>query len=328
MDADIAVIMGGPSSEHDISLASGRQVVDALAGESVLAVLIGKDGTWHLDGVPAESTGAAVDALKRQVDVAFLALHGPFGEDGTIQGLLDAIGVPYTGSGVLGSALAMDKVRAKLVYRASDLPTPDFEWVDRQRWAAERDAVVQAVLQLSLPCALKPICSGSSVGMSFPKTAEALIADMEALLTDGEGIVAEKYVDGREFTCGILEIVDEGRTVALPITEIIPGEAYAFFDYEAKYTPGATAEITPADIPEALAAKMQALALRAHRVLACRDFSRTDFLVGADGEPTILETNTIPGLTAQSLLPQAAAAAGYDFGALVRLLLKAALSRA
>ncbi len=326
MQARIAVIMGGPSSEHDISLVSGRQVVGALRDEHVVVVRIDKDGTWNLDGVRAESMGRALDELKRRVDVVFVAMHGPFGEDGTVQGLLDAIGLPYTGTGVMGSALAMDKARTKLVYRAADLPTPRFEWVDRQRWGEARDEILVAIAALGWPCALKPTCSGSSVGMSFPEDSEQAAADVDALLAESDGVLAEAKVVGREFTCGVLDV--DGAQLALPITEIIPGAEYAFFDYEAKYKPGATAEITPADIPDRLAAKMQVLAKQAHRVLGCRDFSRTDYMVGADGAPTILETNTIPGLTPQSLLPQAAAEAGYDFRALIRLLIDNALSRA
>jgi D-alanine-D-alanine ligase len=256
-------------------------------------------------------------------------MHGPFGEDGTVQGLLDAVGLPYTGSGVLGSALAMDKVRAKLVYRALGLPTPESESIDRLRWRDRRAEVVAAAERLGYPCVVKPARSGSSVGVSFPGSAAELASSLDALLKAEEHALAEKKIEGRELTCGILEIAREQRVFALPVTEIKPNpEKYAYFDYEAKYTPGASLEITPAEIPPSLTQQIQTLALAAHRALDCRDFSRTDVLVGGDGQPVLLETNTIPGLTPTSLLPQAAKVAGYDFPRLISILIDNAIIRA
>lgn len=318
----VAVLMGGPSSEHDVSMKSGRQVLGALPGAT--EVRIERDGAWRVAGERHSQIGAAIDALKAVADVVFVAMHGPFGEDGTVQGLLEASGLAYTGSGVAASSLAMDKVRTKLVYRGAGLPTPDFE-VLRPR--GYRPELVRAVAgRIGLPAVVKPACNGSSFGVSFPKDEPALTAAVTAHVEQGQDVLVERLVKGRELTCGVLE-GEDGGLEALPVTEIVPDARYEFFDYEAKYTPGATDEITPARIDEPLRDRVQALARAAHELLGCRDMSRTDFLVGPDGAPLLIETNTIPGFTPTSLLPQAAAAAGLSFEALVARLVGAAARR-
>lgn len=320
-----AVIMGGQSSEHEVSLRSGAQVMKALEGESPLAVVIGKDGQWSVGGEPASTIGRAIDRLVAECDVAFLALHGAYGEDGTIQGLFEMVGLPYTGSGVGGSSLAMDKVRTKLIYRQTGLPTPDFVALTPREWSESKGRLIAEVsAKVGYPCALKVAHAGSSVGMRFPSSAEALAEGVDAILATSDLALAERYVKGREFTCGVIE---DPKVRALPVTEIIPGAEYAFFDYTAKYTPGATREVTPAEIDPGLTAEIQRLAVAAHLSLGCRDVSRTDVMVGADGKPQLLETNTIPGLTGESLLPQAARAAGLSFPALVQALLANARAR-
>lgn len=318
----IAVVMGGPSDEHDVSLESGSQVLAALESRTPLAVVVQRDGVWTIDGEIARSTGAALERLAREVDVVFVALHGPFGEDGTVQALFDAIHLPYTGSGVAGSALAMDKARAKFVYVAREIPTPRFATVLRgEEWDVEK---IEACCDY--PCVVKPNANGSSFGVSFPADRAALVAAIEAHVSAGREVLIERRVVGRELTCGVLEM--DGQLVAMPVTEIIPDSKYSFFDYEAKYTPGATAEITPAKIDDALRDRVQALARAAHRALGCRDFSRTDVMVDPDRGPVVLETNTVPGLTRQSLFPQAAAAHGIPFPRLVEILVANALQRA
>ncbi len=314
----VAVLMGGPSDEHDVSMRSGAQVLAARAGAT--GVVVERDGTWRF-GDESLGVGAALDRLKATADVVFIALHGPFGEDGTVQALLEAVKLPYTGSGVPGSALAMDKARAKLVYVARDLPTPVFVNVLRGApWDAE-----QIEASVGFPCVVKPCANGSSFGVSFPKDRAALEAAVAGHVAAGREVVIESRVIGRELTCGVLEI--DGDTVPMPVTEIRPNAKYDFFDYEAKYTPGATAEITPAEIPDALRDQVQVLAVRAHRSLGCRDFSRTDFMVHPERGPLLLETNTVPGLTQQSLFPQAAAAHGIPFERLVHILIDNALGR-
>jgi D-alanine-D-alanine ligase len=318
----VAVLMGGPSSEHDISLVSGRQVATALEARwPVIQVEIGQDGSWRFDGEACPSLGASLDRLAAGADVVFPALHGVFGEDGTVQALLEALRLPYVGSGVAASALAMDKARAKRVYAASGLPTPGFEALG----AGDAARLERALDAVPGPWVIKPSASGSSVGVSFPSTRADADGEVRGHLGAGREVVIERVVKGRELTCGVLDHADGPR--ALPVTEIIPRGAHAFFDFAAKYTPGATDEVTPAAIPEDLARAVRDLAVRAHRALGCRDLSRTDFMLD-EGAPTLLETNTLPGFTPTSLLPQAAIASGFTFEALVDHLVLRALARA
>ena len=322
----IAVLMGGPSAEHDVSRESGQQVYEALPPDERMAVVIGHDGVWRIDEEASPSLGVALDRLTREADVVFIALHGSFGEDGKVQGLLESFGLAYTGSGVAASALAMDKLRTKLMYRASNLPTPDFAVVrDVTDPSAVAAALDDAAAHLGLPMVVKPNESGSSFGVSLPGDFNSLTEAVGALGQEGQVALLERLVDGRELTCGVLDVT--GHPEALPVTEIIPSKEHDFFDYTAKYTPGATDEITPASIPDSLRKVVQSHAVKAHQVLGCRDMSRTDFVVDAAGEPLLLETNTIPGFTKTSLLPQAAAASGLDFPRLVELLVKAAHHR-
>lgn len=325
----IAVLMGGRSSEHDISLSSGRKVLSVLSDRAPLEVVIERDGAWRVGGEAVASVGVALETLRQRTDVVFLALHGPGGEDGAIQGCLETVGLVYTGSGVLGSALAMDKPRTKLIYTTAGIPTPPFQVVTRQRWRTDRDEVLESLeRRFGFPCVLKRAREGSSYGISFPANAAAAAQALDQYFEKETSVLAEKKVKGREFTCAVLEVAREERTFALPVTEIIPGDKFAFFDLEAKYTPGATREITPADIPDELRERIQAHALAAHEALDLRDMSRSDVLVDGTGNPFLLETNTIPGFTPTSLLPQAAAVAGYDFRALVDVLIDNALRRA
>ncbi|MEQ8278895.1 MAG: D-alanine--D-alanine ligase [Deltaproteobacteria bacterium] len=314
----VAVVMGGPSDEHDVSMRSGAQVLAAYEGAQGVAVE--RDGRWRF-GEELLTVGAALERVRETVDAVFIALHGPFGEDGTVQALFEAIGVPYTGSGVAASALAMDKARSKFVYDARRLPTPDYAAILRGG-----DWDVEALEdRVGLPCVVKPSANGSSFGVSFPTDRASLEAAVAGHVRMGRDVVVEARVMGRELTCGVLEI--DGVATAMPVTEIIPDKKYAFFDYEAKYTPGATAEITPAEIPDELRDRVQSLALASHHALGCRDFSRTDFMVDPQRGPLILETNTVPGLTQQSLFPQAAAAHGIPFERLVHILIDNALGR-
>lgn len=324
IQARVAVFRGGLSAEHDVSLASGKKVLDTLAagGKSGLDVVIGRDNRWTVGGENMRSPGAAIDAIKESADVAFLVLHGPFGEDGTIQGFLEAQEFPYTGSGVLASALAMDKPRTKMVYRNAGLATPDFEFFTRRSWREKRN-----IPAVGYPAVVKPARLGSSVGISFPKNEEELSRDIDKLFELTEDVIVERFIQGREMTCGVLSIDREHRTFALPVTEIVPGAKFAFFDYTAKYTPGASEEITPARISPEAAQRIQKAALEAHEILGCRDFSRSDFMLTEDGRAQILETNTLPGMTATSLLPQGAAAIGIDYATLIGIMIENAFAR-
>ncbi|MFO0750799.1 MAG: D-alanine--D-alanine ligase [Myxococcota bacterium] len=267
------------------------------------------------------SIGETLLALERwRPDVAFIAMHGPDGEDGRVQGALEMLGIAYQGSGIQASAVGLDKVRTKAVYRAAGLPVAKDRVVSgRVDWRA-------LAAELGLPLVLKTPASGSSVGVVIATTLDELAAQGQALVAEAGSLLCEQYVHGREFTAPVVEGPD-GTPSALPAVEIRPVTA-AFFDYVAKYTPGATDELCPAPIDPVLEAEIRALGLAAHRVLGCRGYSRTDLIVRADGRPVLLETNTLPGLTAESLLPKSAAVAGLPFPALVQRLLERARAAA
>jgi D-alanine-D-alanine ligase len=247
----------------------------------------------------------------RDADLVFLVLHGQQGEGGEIQALLDLTGITYTGSGPLGSAVAMDKDVAKRLLTAAAVPTPDWHM-----WPLTE----QAEANLELPVIVKPSKVGSSVGLSVVRSRIDLVAAVRLASRYDRDVMLEQYIDGREFTVGVL---DER---ALAVGEIIP--QHETFDYECKYTPGMTEEVFPASIPDELAAQLKDMALRTHRALKLREFSRVDFRVDRAGVPWVLEANTLPGLTGTSLLPQSAAACGIDFAALCDTICTAAQNRA
>jgi D-alanine-D-alanine ligase len=351
----VAVLLGGPSTEHDVSLASGLQVLDALdpARWEAVPVHLERDGRWRVgrrpdprslaakeDGSAPSSDGAlgpagpgalaeglAALAEPPGVDVVFLALHGQVGEDGVIQGLLELAGLPYTGSGVLASALAMDKVKAKEVYRACRVPCARDAVVRRRDLSGgAREALARRLAaEVGLPAVVKPVIGGSSVATRRVTDEATLAAAIEEALAVDERALVEECVEGVELTCGVLGGGPHEAAEALPVTEIAPLGG-GFFDFHAKYTAGACEEITPARIDESATAEVQRLSLLAHEALGCEGLSRTDFIL-RDGVPVALETNTLPGMTATSLLPQAAAAAGLSFPQLVDRLLESALLR-
>lgn len=326
----IAVVFGGDSMERDVSVASASQVVAALRerGHEVLAVdlhrglLSPPDERALLGGridvtPPARIERSGLPALVasvdwRDVDLVFLALHGGAGEDGTIQSVLDLAGLPYTGSGRLGSALAWDKGIAKQLFRAAGVATPD--WLIAPATAAEVAA------ELGFPVIVKPTGQGSTVGLSLVERPEDLDAAIDAAALFDSDVMLERYVPGRELTVGILE--DE----ALAVGEIVPATG-DIFDYEAKYQAGGADEIFPADVSAETTARVQALGLAAHRALKLDDYSRVDFRMDRDGGLWCLEVNTLPGLSSGSLLPRAAAAVGIDFAELCERICRAALRR-
>jgi D-alanine-D-alanine ligase len=265
------------------------------------------------------SGGGAIEgalALRREgVEVVFLATHGPFGEDGTLQGFLETAGFAYTGSGVAGSALARDKIRAKRLAGAAGVRVADDVLVPpaTAREAAER---------LGFPLVVKNPHEGSTLGIRFAEDERALRAAIEELSHDCATLLVERRIAGREVTAGVLES-EEGEPCALPLVEIRPtGSA---FDFAAKYTAGGAEELCPAPLPERAAAEIQATAVHLHGLFGLAGMSRSDFIVADDGRPYFLETNTIPGFTETSLLPRAAAAAGIGFRDLVTRLIEGAL---
>lgn len=306
----VAVLMGGISSEREVSLCSGANVVAGLDRDKY-------------DVQTLDFTGdiAPIVSLKGKVDVAFLALHGPGGEDGRMQGLLDLLDLPYTGSGVLGSAIAMHKGVAKQLYQQAGIPTPNSFTLDAFAGDTALELQVEQVRErIGLPCVIKPANEGSTIGISIARDAASLEEGIaEAFLYDTE-LVVEAFACGTEISVSVLGTEDPR---ALPDIEIVPRSG--FYDYTMKYTAGATEEICPARISDAAHATAAEYAVRAHRVLHCRGVSRTDMIVNGD-EVTVLETNTLPGLTNTSLLPLAARIAGISFPELLDLLIAEALT--
>jgi D-alanine-D-alanine ligase len=302
----VALLAGGVSSEREVSLHSGEQVYEALD----------KDKYNILKYDPQSDLARLVqDAPK--IDIAMIILHGPFGEDGTVQGLLELLNIPYQGSGVLGSALAMNKSVTKQLYEKAGLPMLPYIVYDRDQSVD----VAECADRIGLPMVVKPVEAGSSVGMSIVKSAAELQGALEKAGEFDNAILVETCIEGTELTAGVL---GNKELDALPLIEIIPDESYEFFDYEAKYKAGATQEICPARISEELTRRAQDYAKIAHRTLFCKGYSRTDMIL-KDQELYVLETNTIPGMTATSLYPQAAQEAGMSFSQVLDRLIELGL---
>ncbi len=358
----VGVLFGGASEEREISLASGLMIAENLPKDryevrllDTLALMVRHPGLSSElrdkalalqdskplrslpshDGLsPAMSdqvlraealAQSAAQALasqgERGIDVAFLALHGKYGEDGTIQGFLELTGTPYTGSGVLASALAMDKVMAKRVLAAEGIPVPRGVHLTSADLAHEGAAAL-ARANAVLPAVVKPSKQGSSVGMSLVDSPAAMEAAVRLALQHDDEVLVEERVFGTEITVGVLGKVGRIELEALPVVEIVPRRE--FFDYQAKYDPAQCEEICPARISDEATREAQSLAMRAHRALACRGYSRTDLILGPKG-PVVLEVNTLPGMTMNSLLPKAAAAAGISFAELLHRIVSLAL---
>jgi len=302
----LALIAGGVSGEREVSLKGAAEVAKALDTEKYEVVRY--DPATDLAGI-ADHAG--------QLDAAFILLHGIHGEDGTVQGFLELLNIPYQGSGVLGSALAMDKNLAKTMYRLHGLPVAAWEMAETK----DIDAPGPLLDKFSLPLVIKPVRQGSSLGMSIVHREGDLSAALARAFQYDSEVMVEEFVAGREITVGI---IGNNELTALPLVEVIPDAKYDFFDYEAKYTPGASREICPAEVSDQVRKKAREYGRIAHRALQLRGYSRTDMIIRGD-DIFVLETNTIPGMTPTSLLPQAAAAAGIDFPALLDRLIQLAL---
>lgn len=302
----IGVLMGGSSTEREISLKSGMTVYRSLKSEGLDASPI--------DIETDEPTANTKKIKTQKIDVAFIALHGRFGEDGGIQQILEKLSIPYTGSGVMASKLALDKVASRHIFQVYGLTVPRYKVVHRLSF--NKDYISRD--NLRLPLVIKPATHGSSIGLSIIERKEDLNRAIELAFGFDERIIIEEYVKGREITGGILE------EISLPVIEIIPKNR--FFDYEAKYKPGVTRYVVPADLNGRIANKAKQAALSAHRCLGCFGFSRVDMIL-KDSSPFILEVNTIPGLTETSLLPKAAGAIGLSFSQLCIRLLRLAYKR-
>jgi len=298
----IAVLMGGQSAEREVSLRSGRAILAALLRRGYDAVSLDVDA----------SVGSRL--RESQAEVAFIALHGPGGEDGTIQGMLEILGIPYTGSGVQACAVAMDKAMTKALLEYAGIPVP------RGRVLATPARNARLPRGFRLPVVVKPVSQGSTVGITIVRRARDLPTAMGTALEFGPEILLEDYIEGRELTVAVLN----GRP--LPVVEIIA--PHGFYDFAAKYTPGACTYKAPAPLGARQTTLLQTLALAVHRRLGCRGASRVDFRMDRKGRPFVLEINTVPGMTETSLLPMAAKAAGLSYEALVEGFLESAMERA
>jgi D-alanine-D-alanine ligase len=302
--AKVAVVMGGSSAEREISIQTGSGVLRALQSLGYESKSVDYDDRF-------------IEAMRDfKPSVVFNALHGPGGEDGHVQALLEFLSIPYTGSGVEASALAMDKHLTKKLLAAEGLPTAAWDLFD-----LSGGTLPLLPGSLDLPLVIKPRFEGSSAGVVIVKTHEQWTNAMLAASKTHAQILAEEFVEGREFTCGVL------GEEALPVVEIVANRD-DFYTFAAKYEPGGSTHIVPAHVDEDLAARMQMLALSTHRLLGLRDYSRTDFVVSRDNRPYILEINSLPGLTPTSLLPDACNAIGLGYEALVDRLIGYALARA
>jgi len=295
----IGVLFGGWSSEREISLKSGSCVMESLKkqGFKTIGIDIDRDFFKKIPGF----------------DVAFIALHGKPGEDGTIQGILDFIDVPYTGSGVAGSSIGMDKILSKSIFRAAGLPTPDHYY--------EKEIDFDKIIDLlGFPIVVKPRAEGSSVGMAILRSRDKLAAAVKSISRKYPDLLFEKYIPGMMATCGIL------NEVPLPILEILPKKC-KYYDYKSKYTHGMTDYIIPARLPEDKYKKTWQIALAAHKATGCYGFSRVDFVFDESNEPYVLEVNTIPGLLQESNLPLEARANGLNYDELIYEILRTSLPR-
>jgi D-alanine-D-alanine ligase len=300
----VAVVMGGDSAEREISVRTGSEVVRAL-------------NSLGYDAHSLDFDERFLDALRTlKPDIVFIALHGPGGEDGHVQALLEYLSIPYTGSGLEAAALSMDKHLTKKLLAAEGLPTPVWDLFD-----LTGGTLPLLPGSLDLPLVIKPRFEGSSAGVTIVHTHEEWTNAMLDASKSYAQILAEEYLLGREFTCAVL------GEEALPIIEIVANRD-GFYSYGAKYEPGGSTHIVPAPIDEDLAARLQMLALSAHRLLGLRDYSRSDFIVTPDGRPHLLEINSLPGLTPVSLVPDACAAVGISFEALIDRLVGYARARA
>jgi D-alanine-D-alanine ligase len=304
----VAVVYGGPSEERTVSLESGAAVARALEGAG-----------WRVRRIVIDDLiDPYVDGIRAAGEIAFLVLHGRYGEDGTVQDTLEREGIAYTGSGPAASRAAMNKPTSKRKFQAEGVNTPKY-YIAKQQTEAETRAALQAA-GLAVPLVVKPAASGSSIGITIVRAEDALEAALAKAREFGDEVLVESLVEGKEFTVGVLE------EEALPVVELLPrGD---FYDYAAKYEDAGTRYVCPAELTADEQSAMQAIGLAAFRALGARDFGRADVMLMANGLPTVLEVNTIPGFTSHSLLPLAAETAGIRFGELVSRIAGLAAKRA
>jgi len=321
----IGVIFGGPSSEREISLVTGRAICENLDKTKyiVTPIEMTKDSRFigkFKDGKKNIEFGGK---NQKTFDIIFIALHGTPGEDGSLQGMFDSLGIKYTGPDVLSSALAMNKAYAGQVYWQNGLPHPQFIDFKKDNWKKNKKILLSLIKKaVGLPAVVKPVDQGSAVGVKIVKNESDLEKNILAIIKKFNWVMVQEFVAGDEATCGVLE--KNGKPFALPPTRIVP-QLGEFYDFKSKYKKGGSKHICPADFPPIINKHLQSLALRAHKALGCRGMSRTDIMVTKNFQLSILETNTIPGMTPTSLMPEAAGKAGISFSKMLDLIIKASL---
>lgn len=316
----VGVLRGGPSSEYEVSLSTGENVLRNLDTDryAPVDILLTKNGEWLMNGVPTTPAEAA-----ESVDVVWNALHGSFGEDGQVQRIFERFGVPYTGSGVIASAVGMQKPLAKERFSASGLRVARGELLER---TFDPEQVIEEFFpRWKFPFIVKPASGGSSVATSVVRSYDEAIRALLSAVIHGD-VLVEELIEGKEATCCVIDAAEEGEHFALFPIEIVPPKTKDFFDYDAKYS-GASAEICPGRFPLSTHAALRDAAVSAHRAVGARHYSRSDFIITPEGEIYILEINTLPGLTKESLLPKALKAGGVEFPDFLDHVIGLALSR-
>lgn len=298
----VAVLYGGTSGEREVSLSSGKGIINALEKKG--------HEVFGIDFNPSKIN----ELLTLDVDVVFIGLHGRFGEDGRIQGLLDMLNIPYVGTGVLGSALAMNKVKAKRIMESVGIRTAQDQALNSETFNREN-----FVLELDYPVVVKPASEGSTIGITIANNEQELLTGIEEGFKHDEDVLIEEFIAGMEVTVAVLG--KKGSEQALPVIEIVPKNK--FYDYEAKYAPGGSDHIIPARVSDAITEYLQKNAVLAHQSLNCKTYSRTDFIVPFDGSlPVVLEVNTLPGMTPTSLFPDAAREIGLSYEDMIERLIE------
>jgi D-alanine-D-alanine ligase len=316
----VGVLRGGPSNEYDVSLQTGAAILKHLPEQfHAHDIFISKDGTWHRDGFVKTP-----DKALKHLDVVFNGLHGHYGEDGKVQKILDHHGIPYTGSGAFASALGMNKVLSKVAFEKHGIRTPQCIVVRKSDNREEK--ISQAQHQFILPVVVKPAMSGSSVGVTIVKNFHHLEEALARAFAHSHTALIEEFIRGKESTCGVVEGLRGERIYTLLPVEIVPPKEQEFFDYDAKYS-GKSQELYPGRFSEAESREIQRLAKLVHEVMGLRHYSRTDMIVTPTRGVYVLEVNTLPGLTPQSLLPQSLQAVGVTFKDFLQHLILQALIR-
>jgi len=320
----VGVLRGGPSDEHEVSLKTGEAVLLGLSDKyKPHDIFLDKKGQWHIDGMPD-----TIDRVLRFIDVVFNALHGQFGEDGKVQQILEHYKIPYTGSQIISSAMGMNKVLARDAFAKAGLNIPRAIIINGKTTTAG-EAAEMIFRTMSPAWVVKPTSSGSSVGVSIVNSYQNLIPAIDEALRYDSKVLVEEYIKGREATCGIIDNFRDEKNYSLPVAEIIPPPEHKFFNYEAKYS-GQSREICPGNFDQIIKKEIEEMARQAHNALGCRHYSRSDFIVSdrpGKEKVYLLEINTLPGMTKESLLPKAIEAIGCSYSDFLDHLIQMALKK-